>query len=394
MNEVVIVAAVRTPIGKYGGVFRDVRGPALTFPVMQSLIKRAEIDPAIINDVIWGCCYQRTFDETNLARVAALRSGIPKEVPGFTVHRTCTSAMTGIILGTQMIKCGDAEVVLAGGTESMSTVPYTIDELRWGARMRNIEVRDAMWDGLTELGTGVSMGITAENLAEMYGITRQEQDELAYTSHMRSTAAIRDGKFKDEIIPVSVPRGKKGEILIDTDEGPREETNLEQLGRLQTAFKGDGTVTAGNSSGLSDGSAGVVLMSASRARSLGCKPLARIVSYAVVGVDPDYMGIGPVPAVKAALGKVGLQLERVELFEVNEAFAAQYLAVERELGLNREIVNVNGSGISLGHPVGCSGARIVVTLLHEMARRDKSLGLATLCSGGGMGAALVIEKAG
>lgn len=394
MNEVVIVAAVRTPIGKYGGVFRDVRGPALTFPVMQSLIKRAEIDPAIINDVIWGCCYQRTFDETNLARVAALRSGIPKEVPGFTVHRTCTSAMTGIILGTQMIKCGDAEVVLAGGTESMSTVPYTIDELRWGARMRNIEVRDAMWDGLTELGTGVSMGITAENLAEMYGITRQEQDELAYTSHMRSTAAIRDGKFKDEIIPVSVPRGKKGEILIDTDEGPREETNLEQLGRLQTAFKGDGTVTAGNSSGLSDGSAGVVLMSASLARSLGCKPLARIVSYAVVGVDPDYMGIGPVPAVKAALGKVGLQLERVELFEVNEAFAAQYLAVERELGLNREIVNVNGSGISLGHPVGCSGARIVVTLLHEMARRDKSLGLATLCSGGGMGAALVIEKAG
>lgn len=392
MNETVIVAAARTAIGNYGGVFRAVRAPALTVPVMQALTGRAGISAGLIDDVIWGCCYQRTRDETNLARVAALRAGIPKEVPGFTVHRTCTSAMTSIILGTQMIKCGDAEVIMAGGTESMSTVPYTIDDLRWGARMRHVEVRDAMWDGLTELGTGLGMGLTAENLAERYGISRQEQDELALTSHLRAARAREEGRFDAEIVPVSVPQAKKGESLVARDEGPRGETSLEQLASLRPAFKEGGTVTAGNSSGISDGSAGVLLMAEERARALGVKPLARIVSYAVAGVDPDYMGIGPVPATRKALQKAGLTLEQVELVEVNEAFAAQYLAVERELGLRREITNVNGSGIALGHPVGSTGARIVVTLLYEMERRAARLGLATLCSGGGMGAALVVER--
>lgn len=392
MDDVVIVAAVRTPIGSYGGVFKEMRAPSLTVPVMQELVRRTAIDPGIIDDVIWGCCYQRTKDETNLARVAALQAGIPVEVPAVTIHRTCTSAMTSLAFGTQAIRSGDADVIMAGGTESMSTVPFTVDEVRWGAQMKHIELRDAMWDGLTQLGTGVGMGITAENVAKRYNISREAQDELALLSQRRAVSAIKDGRFKDEIVAVTVPKRKSAGVVVDTDEHPRADVTLEKLAKASPAFQKEGTVTAGNSSGINDGSAGVLIMSRSKAQSLGIKPLARVVSSAVAGVDPDYMGIGPVPATRKALQKAGLSLGDIDLWEVNEAFAAQYLAVEKELGLDRNITNVNGSGIALGHPVGSSGIRIVVTLLYEMAKRNLRTGLATLCSGGGMGMAVIVER--
>ncbi|GAB6171671.1 acetyl-CoA C-acetyltransferase [Paradesulfitobacterium aromaticivorans] len=392
MDDVVIVAAVRTPIGSYGGVFKEMRAPSLTVPVMQELVRRTAIDPGIIDDVIWGCCYQRTKDETNLARVAALQAGIPVEVPAVTIHRTCTSAMTSLAFGTQAIRSGDADVIMAGGTESMSTVPFTVDEVRWGAQMKHIELRDAMWDGLTQLGTGVGMGITAENVAKRYNISREAQDELALLSQRRAVSAIKDGRFKDEIVAVTVPKRKSAGVVVDTDEHPRADVTLEKLAKASPAFQKDGTVTAGNSSGINDGSAGVLIMSRSKAQSLGIRPLAKVVSYAVAGVDPDYMGIGPVPATRKALQKAGLSLGDIDLWEVNEAFAAQYLAVEKELGLDRNITNVNGSGIALGHPVGSTGIRIVVTLLYEMAKRNLRTGLATLCSGGGMGMAVIVER--
>ena len=392
MDDVVIVAAVRTPIGSYGGVFKEMRAPSLTVPVMQELVRRTAIDPGIIDDVIWGCCYQRTKDETNLARVAALQAGIPVEVPAVTIHRTCTSAMTSLVFGTQAIRSDDADVILAGGTESMSTVPFTVDEVRWGAQMKHVELRDAMWDGLTQLGSGVGMGITAENVAKRYNISREAQDELALLSQRRAVSAIKDGRFKDEIVVVTVPKRKSAGVVVDTDEHPRADVTLEKLSKMSPAFQKEGTVTAGNSSGINDGSAGVLIMSRSKAQSLGIRPLARVVSYAVAGVDPDYMGIGPVSATRKALQKAGLSLGDIDLWEVNEAFAAQYLAVEKELGLDRNITNVNGSGIALGHPVGASGIRIVVTLLHEMARRNLRTGLATLCSGGGMGMAVIVER--
>ncbi|MDT3699602.1 MAG: acetyl-CoA C-acetyltransferase [Thermincola sp.] len=391
MDDVVIVAATRTAIGTYGGVFKELRAPALTVPVMQELIRRSGVDPAMIDDVIWGCCYQRTKDETNLARVASLQAGIPVEVPGITVHRTCTSSIASMVMGAQAIKCGDAEVILAGGTESMSNVPYTVDEVRWGARMGHIEMRDAMWDGLTQLGTGIGMGLTAENLAQKYEITREEQDEIAVQSQARAMAAIKSGRFKDEIVPVAIPQRKGDPKIVDQDEYPKDNVTMESLAKLKPSFQKGGTVTAGNASGINDGSAGVMLMAKKTAERLGIKPLARLVSYAVAGVDPDIMGIGPVPSSRKAMEKAGLSMGDIDLFEVNEAFAAQYLAVEKELGLDRNITNVNGSGIALGHPVGCSAIRLVVTLLHELQKRSLKTGLATLCSGGGMGMTVIIE---
>lgn len=393
-NEVVIVSAARTAIGSYGGAFKDVRAPELTAPLMKEVIARAGIDSGLIDDVMWGCCYQRTKDETNLARVSALKAAIPVEVPAFTIHRTCTSAMQAVVSGTQAIKLGDASIVLAGGTESMSTVPYTLDSLRWGATMNHVELRDAMWDGLTQLGTGVGMGLTAENLAEQYNISREDQDKLAYTSHMRATAAIKEGSFKDEIMPFEIPQKKGAPKIVDTDEHPRPDTTLEKLAKLKPAFKKDGTVTAGNSSGINDASAGVLLVSYAKAKELGIAPLARILSHGVAGVHPDIMGYGPVPSTRKALSRAGLTLDDIDLIEVNEAFAAQYLTVERELRLDREITNVNGGGIALGHPVGCTGVRLIVTLLHEMKKRGSRYGLATLCSGGGMGMTLIIENQG
>jgi acetyl-CoA C-acetyltransferase len=301
--------------------------------------------------------------------------------------------MWAIAQGFMAIRQGYNAVFLAGGVESMSTVPYTIESLRWGARMDHVEVRDMMWDGVTRIGIGSAMGITAENLAQKYNISRNEQDELAYQSQMKATAAINAGRFKEEIVPIEIPGSRGKPTLVDTDEHPRPDTTVDALAKLNPIFKKEGTVTAGNASGINDGAAAMVIMLKSKADELGVKPMARIVDFSVVGVDPDYMGWGPVPATEKLMQRTGLKLSDMGLIEINEAFAAQYLACEMglELTKKREIINVNGSGISLGHPVGATGARIVITLLHEMRRRDVQYGLATLCGGGGLGMAMIIE---
>jgi len=394
-NDVVIVSACRSAIGTYGGQFREMRNVPLGVPVMKAAIDRAGIDPAVIDDVGWGCCYQRAENEVNVARVTAIQAGVPVDVPAFTVMRVCTSSMWSIAEGMMAIRLGYNDVFLTGGVESMSTVPYTIDAVRWGARMNHVEVRDMMWDGVTAIGVGPAMGLTAENLAEKYDISREEQDQLAYESNMKAAAAIKEGRFKEEIIPIEVPGHKGKAVVVDTDEHPRPDVTPEKLSRLKPSFKKGGTVTAGNASGINDGAAAMVIMRKSKADELGIKPMARIVDYSVVGVDPDIMGWGPVPATEKLLEKTGLSLSDIGLIEINEAFAAQYLACERGLGLSdrRDTINVNGSGISLGHPVGATGSRLVVTLLHEMQRRDVRYGLATLCGGTGMGMAMIIELA-
>jgi acetyl-CoA C-acetyltransferase len=390
-EEVFIVSALRTPIGSFGGVLKDLRAPALAIPLIKAILSRSAVDPGIIDDVIWGCAYQRVQEETNIARVVAVKAGIPVTVPAVTVQRVCTSAMWAIASGAQAIRLGDAQVILAGGVESMSTVPHTVDGIRWGSRLGHLEISDALWDGLTRLGVGPGMGMTAENLAEKYAISREAQDELAFTSHMRAVKAGQEGRFKEEMVPLSIPQKKGDPLVVESDEGPKADTNMEKLAKLKPVFKKDGTVTAGNASTMNDGAAGVLLMSGRRVKDLGITPMARILSFGVAGVDPEIMGISPVPAARQALDRAGLKQEQVDLFEVNEAFAAQYLAVEKALGLDRQKTNVNGSGISLGHPVGATGCRIVVTLLHEMIKRKNRIGLAGLCGGGGVGMALVLE---
>jgi acetyl-CoA C-acetyltransferase len=391
MNEVVIVAAFRTPIGRLGGVFTTVSALDLTLPVMRELVKRSGIEGGLIDDVIWGCNYQRTNGENNLARVAAVKAGLPVRVPGITIHRNCTSSMSSVQMAYYQIRCPEADIIMAGGTDSMSNAQYTLDKMRYGARIGHAEIRDSMWDSLTNLGIGAAMGITAENLAEKYSISREEQDKLALLSHQRAVHAIDQGLFKEEIVAVEV-KGRRGSERVDTDEHPRRDVSLESLGKLKPSFKEGGTVTAGNASGINDGAAGLMVMSGQKAQELKLPILARIVSTATTGVDPDLMGIGPVSATHRALQKAGLSLSDIELVELNEAFAAQYLACEKAMGLNRELTNVNGSGISLGHPVGATGARIMTTLLHEMRRRNLRRGLATLCAGGGMGTAVVLER--
>ena len=390
--DVVIVAACRTAIGKHGGALKTVNAVDLTIPVMQELIRRSGIDPALIEDVIWGCNYQKTYRENNLARVALVKAGLPVSVPGITIHRNCTSSMSAIQMAYYQIKAGEAEVVMAGGTDSMSNAAYTVDQIRWGSRIGHAEVRDSMWDSLTELGIGPAMGITAENLAEKYGITRKEQDELAVSSHKRAIKAIDEGRFKAEIVPIEVKLKNKTVAMFDTDEHPRRETTLEGLTKLKPAFKEGGTVTAGNAGGINDGAAGMIIMSKPAADRLGMPVMARILATATTGVEPEFMGIGPVSATRRVLHTCGMTLDQIDLVEVNEAFAAQYLACEKVLNLNRDITNVNGSGIALGHPVGCTGARITTTLLHEMHKRNVRTGLATLCAGGGMGTALLVAR--
>lgn len=391
MKNVVIVAACRTPIGTMGGMFKNLSALDLSIPVMKELIKRGKFDPALIDDVIWGCNYQKTYKENNLARVAAYKAGIPANVPGITIHRNCTSSMSSIQMGFYQICAGEADIIMAGGAESMSNAPHMIMNFRWGQRFGHSEIRDSMWDSLTNLGIGPAMGITAENLAEEYKISREEQDEVALTSQQRAAKAIEEEKFKDEIVPVEIPN-KKGNLVIDTDEYPKKDVTLESLSKLKPAFKEDGTVTAGNASGMNDGASGVILMSEEKAKELGVPILAKILSVATTGVKPEVMGIGPVSASEKALKKAGLKLEDIELVEINEAFAAQYIAVEKALGLDRNITNVNGSGIALGHPVGCTGCRIITSLIYEMKKRRNKYGLASLCAGGGMGTAIVIEK--
>ena len=390
MRSVVITAACRTPIGAFGGAFKNLGALDLTIPVMQELIKRSRLDAGRIDDVIWGCNYQKTYRENNLARVAAVKAGLPVTVPGITVHRNCTSSVSSVQLGFYQILAGEADFILAGGTEVMSNAPHTVEGVRWEKKLGNFDIRDSMWDSLTNLGIGPAMGITAENLAERYQISRKEQDELALLSQQRACRAVDEGKFKEETVPIEV-KSRKKTVLVERDEYPRKDASLEALSKLSASFKEDGTVTAGNASGMNDASSGVILASEEKARELGLPILARIISTATVGVEPDIMGIGPVEAVNKALKKAGLRLEDMERVEINEAFAAQYLACEKALNLNREITNVNGSGISLGHPVGATGTRIITSMIYELLRERKRYGLVAICAGGGMGTAMVLE---
>ena len=391
-QEVVILGGCRTPIGTFGGALKDVSAVELGTVAVREAVRRAGVRPDQVDEVVMGCILQAGLG-MNPARQAAIKAGLPDTVPAHTVNKVCGSGLKSVMLAAQAIKCGDAEVVVAGGMESMSGAPYLLPGARWGERLGHGKALDHMiHEGLTDAFHDVHMGITAENLAERYGITRAEQDAFAAESQERAQAAIREGRFKDEIVPVPVVQ-KKGEAKpVDSDEHPRPGTTFESLAKLKPAFKKDGTVTAGNASGLNDGAAAVVVTSTQRASGLGLRPLARIVSYSSAAVDPKVMGIGPVPAVRKALEKAGFGADRIDLFELNEAFAAQSLAVLRELKLDPSRVNVNGGAIALGHPIGASGARILVTLLYALRARDKRLGLASLCIGGGQGVAMVVER--
>jgi len=390
-RDVYVMSGARTAIGDFGGALKDFLGHQLAVFPMEEALKRAQVSKEMVEEVILGHCIQRT-DEPNTARTAALKMGIPVSVPAFTVQRQCSSAMQAIVSGAQMIQLGEADIVLAGGVETMSSAPYMIKTARWGQRLQHGQMSDTVWEVLTDPLNGMLMGLATEGLAEKYKITREEQDEVSHRSHRNAARAIAEGKFKEEIVPVLIPQRKGTPKVFETDEHPRKDISMEELAKLTPAFKKGGTVTAGNSSGLSDGAAAVILMSGAKVQKLGVKPLARIVSYAWAALEPEFFGYGPVPATKKALQKANLTLQDMELIEVNEAFAGQYLACEKGLGLRREMVNVNGSGIGLGHPVGSTGARIIITLLYEMARRGLKMGLATLCVGGGMGMTTIVER--
>jgi len=393
MKEVVIVDAVRTPVGSFGGSLTGIPAVELGTIVVKELIKRTGIDPSQVDELIFGCVLQAGQGQ-NVARQVLIRSGIPEAVPAMTINKVCASGLRSVSLAAQTIKAGDAEIVIAGGTENMSAAPYAINKARWGARMNDDKLVDIMiHDGLWEIFNNYHMGVTAENVAEQYNLTRADQDALGLMSQQRAEKAIKEGRFKDEIVPVVIPQRKGDPKVFDTDEHPRLGTTQEGLTKLKPAFKKDGTVTAGNASGINDGAAAILVMSADKAKELGLKPMVKIVSYASAGVDPKVMGLGPIPATKKALEKAGLTLADIDLIEANEAFAAQTCAVGKDLGFDMDKVNVNGGAIALGHPIGASGARIFTTLLHEMKKRDNvKKGLATLCVGGGMGAAIVVEK--
>lgn len=390
MRNVVIVAGCRTPIGTIGGQFKTLTPSELSIPVMQNLVSRSGVDASVIEDVIWGCNYQRTYLENNLARVAAVKAGLPVTVPGITIHRNCTSSMSAIQMGYYQIKAGEADCIMAGGADSMSTAPHMVFNARYGQKYGHMEMRDSMWDSLTNLGVGPAMGITAENVADKYGVTREQMDAYSLRSQQRAVAAIDGGRFKDEIIPITVS-SRKGDTVYDTDEYPKRNATLEGLERLRPSFKEGGKVTAGNASGMNDAASGVLLMEEEKAKELQLPILARIVSTATTGVEPELMGIGPISSTNKVLKKAGLTIEDIDLFEINEAFAAQCIACQKELGIPDEKLNVNGGGISLGHPVGATGSRIVISLMYEMRRRGSRYGVATLCAGGGMGTAIVIE---
>ena len=390
MKDVVIVGATRTPIGTFGGSLRDVKAIELSQFIIESVIKRTGIEKNLVDQVILGNCFEPI--DHNIARIGLVKAGLPLETTAFHIVATCGSGMQAIMSGVQSIRDDNADCVIAGGVESMSTAPYLLPTARWGFRLQHHMAVDMIWKSMQEHPIGGGMGLTAENLAEKYHIPREEQDAFALRSQQNAARAIREGRFKDEISPVPIPQRKGEPKMFDTDEHPKPDMTMEKLAALPPAFKKDGTVTAGNACGINDAAAAVILMTTEKARELGLSPRARIVSYAVAGVDPAYMGIGPVPATRKALKRAGLNLDDIGLIEINEAFAAQYLACERDMGWNRDIVNVNGSGISLGHPVGCTGARLVVTLLYEMEKRGLHRGLATLCAGGGQGFSTIIER--
>ena len=392
MRNVVIVSAVRTAIGSFGGVFKDVTAVQLGTTVVKEAISRANISANDVDELIFGNVLQAGLGQ-NVARQVSIHSGLPVEVPSFTLNKVCGSGLKAVQLAVQAIQNGDAEVIVAGGTENMSQSAYVVPSARWGQRMGNGQLVDTMvYDGLTDVFNNYHMGITAENIVEKYGFTREQLDALAVESQNRAVKAMADGKFKDEIVPVLIPQRKGDPVVVDTDEYPKPGTTMETVGKLRPAFKKDGVVTAANSSGINDGAAAFVVMSEENALALGLKPLVTIVAFASAGVAPEIMGTGPIPATRKALAKAGLEVKDLDLIEANEAFAAQALSVITELGLDPSIVNVNGGAIALGHPIGASGARILVTLIHEMIKRDAKCGLATLCIGGGQGTSLIVKR--
>lgn len=392
MRKVVIASAVRTPIGNFGGALASVSAADLGAIVIKEALKRAGVEPHAVDEVLMGNVLQAGLGQ-NPARQAAVKAGIPVEVPATTVNMVCGSGLKTVALAAQSIMLGDADIVVAGGTENMSLAPYVLDKARNGYRMGHGEITDIMIrDGLWCAFNDVHMGITAENLADRWGITRQEQDAYAALSQNRAEAALANDAFAAEIVPVEIAQRRGDPLVFAKDEYPRPGVTADALGKLRPAFKKDGSVTAGNASGINDGAAAVVLMSEAKAKELGVTPLATLKSYGAGGVDPAVMGIGPVPAVRQALSRAGLTIDDIDLVEANEAFAVQSLSVARELGFDMDKVNVNGGAIALGHPIGASGTRILVTLLHEMARRDAKTGLATLCIGGGMGMAVVVKR--
>lgn len=390
MRDVVIASAVRTPVGSFQGAYTNVSAAELATVAIKEAINRAGIKPEMVDETILGCVLQAGLYQ-GVARQAAVAAGIPVEKPALAINMICGSGLRTVAMAAQSIKCGDAEIIVCGGTENMTQAPYVIPKARNGFRMGDGEVVDSMVrDALTDAFHHYHMGITAENVAEKYGITREMQDEFALSSQNKAEAAQKANRFADEIVPVVV-KNKKGDIIVDTDEYPKHGTTIEKLSKLKPAFKKDGTVTAGNASGINDGAAILIVMSADKAKELGIKPMATIKGYGSAGVDPQIMGVGPIEASKKALAQAGITVEDLDLIESNEAFAAQSCAVAKELKFDMDKVNVNGGAISLGHPVGASGARILVTLLHEMKKRNSKNGLATLCIGGGMGTALVVE---
>lgn len=390
--NVYILSAKRTPIGSFGGALSKISAPVLGGIAIKAALESARISASQIDEVIMGHVLQAGLGQ-NTARQAAIAAGIPEETVAMTINKVCGSGLAAVILAAQKIKAGDAECIVAGGMENMSAAPYLLKNLRWGARMGNEEATDSMVkDGLWDVFNDYHMGVTAENIARDYHISRQEQDEFALCSQQKAARAQASGRFAEEIVPVAVP-GKKGTVsIVDTDEYPRPDVSIESLSKLKPAFAKEGTVTAGNSSGINDGASAVIVASEAFVIENGLQPMAKIISYGSKGVSPSVMGLGPVPSVRQALEKVGLQISDIGLIEANEAFAVQAIAVSRELQFDMEKVNVNGGAIALGHPIGASGNRILTTLLHELQKRGEKLGLATLCIGGGMGEAIIVES--
>lgn len=392
MRKAVIVSAARTPIGSFGGALAPLSAVDLGVIAAKEAIKRAGIEPNAIEEVYFGNVLGAGLGQ-NVARQVTLGAGVPVETPALTINMVCGSGLRAVSMAAQFVESGQCDVILCGGCESMTNAPYLLPKARWGQRMGDGQIIDYMvYDGLTDVYNQYHMGITAENIAEQWGITREEQDRIANQSQNRAEEAQKSGRFADEIVPVVIPQKKGDPVVIDTDEYPRHGSTVDKMAKLKPAFKKDGTVTAGNASGINDGAAALVIMSKEKADELGIKYLCEVAGYGSAGVDPKIMGIGPVPATKKALAKAGWTIEDIELAEANEAFASQACAVVRDLGLSEEITNVNGGAIALGHPIGASGARILISLIYEMQKRDAKKGLATLCIGGGMGTAMLVQR--
>ncbi|MBQ4504997.1 MAG: acetyl-CoA C-acetyltransferase [Firmicutes bacterium] len=391
MREVVIVSAARTPIGSFGGTLKGTPTVTLGAIAVEEAIKRAGISAEMVDEVVLGCVLQAGLGQ-NVARQISMAAGIPKEVPAMTINKVCGSGLRAVGLATSIIKAGDADIIVCGGAESMSMAPYVLPTARWGSRMGDTKMIDVMTnDGLTDAFNKYHMGITAENIAEQWGLTREQLDEFSVWSQQKAEAAVKEGKFKEEIVPVVIPQKKGDPIVFDTDEYPKFGASLEKMAKLKPAFKKDGMVTAANASGINDAGCAFVVMAKEKAEELGLDYLCKIKSYASAGVDPSIMGIGPIPSSRKAMELAGLTMDDIDLIDANEAFAAQALAVGKELGIPNEKLNVNGGAIALGHPIGASGAHILISLIYEMKKRDSKYGLATLCIGGGMGTALIVE---